>query len=78
MTTNHRRLQRSFSDDPALIGRLFDLIDTSFPGLCQASRSCPGLGPPWEEQSTPFVRFDGDVAVSHIGVLELIPRSARC
>jgi len=63
--------RQSFSDDPTVIERLFDLIDTSFPGLRQASRSGPGLGPPWEEHSTPFIHYDGDLAVTHVGLLEI-------
>ena len=69
--TNQAGFQRSFRDDPTLIGRLFDLIDTSFPGLRQASQSGPGLGPPWEEHSTPFVRFDHELAVTHVGLVEI-------
>ncbi len=63
--------RRSFSHDPTLLQRLFDLIDTSFPWLRQAATSDPGLGPSWEEQSTPFIRFDGDLAVTHVGLMEM-------
>jgi ribosomal protein S18 acetylase RimI-like enzyme len=65
------RFQRSFSDDPTLLTRLFDLLDTAFPGLSQAAQQDPNLGPPWEAVSTPFVRFDRDIAVTHVGVLEI-------
>ena len=63
--------RRSFGNDPTLMPRLFDLIDTSFPWLRQAVTSGPGLGPSWEEQSTPFIRFDADLAVTHLGLMEM-------
>jgi predicted N-acetyltransferase YhbS len=61
----------SFSDDPDLGERLFDLLDAVFPGLRQGARSARALGAAWESVSTPFVCFEGDRAVSHVGVIEL-------
>ncbi len=68
---NQGGFQRSYSSDPTLFERLFDLIDIAFPYLREMARSGPGLGPPWEAQSTPFVRFDGDIAVTHVGLWEI-------
>ncbi len=64
-------LKRAYRDDPTLLSRVFDLLDTAFPYLRSMAQSGPGLGPPWEAQSTPFVRFDSDLAITHVGRLEI-------
>jgi len=64
-------MKYSFSNDPALSERLFDLLDTVFPGLRQAAQNARALGAPWESVSTPFIRFEQGRAVSHVGVIEL-------
>lgn len=70
---NHYRFKRSFSDDPTLSQKLFPLLEGAFPGLeiSRLAQHARVLGAPWEAASTPFVYFEGDVAVSHVGVLEI-------
>lgn len=63
--------KRSYRDDPALSDRVFDLLDIAFPYLRPAVRNGPDLGPPWEAQSTPFVRMHGEVAITHVGLLDI-------
>jgi hypothetical protein len=62
---------RSFSDDPTLSQRLFHLLEAAFPGISDIAQHARTLGAPWEAASTPFVRFEGDMAVTHVGVLEI-------
>ncbi|MCI0339393.1 MAG: GNAT family N-acetyltransferase [Acidobacteria bacterium] len=64
-------MKLSFSDDPALSERLFDLLDAVFPGIRQVAQTARVLGASWESVSTPFICFEGDRAVSHVGVIEL-------
>ncbi|HEY9668700.1 MAG TPA: GNAT family N-acetyltransferase [Coleofasciculaceae cyanobacterium] len=70
---NHYRFKRSFSDDPTLSPRLFLLLEAAFPGLgiSNIAQHARTLGAPWEGVSTPFVRFEADMAVTHVGVLEI-------
>lgn len=63
--------KRSFLDDHTLVGRLFELLETGFPGIIEAKRKADPLDAPWEQASTPFIYFHGDVAVTHVGVLEV-------
>ncbi|MBD2250710.1 GNAT family N-acetyltransferase [Nostoc parmelioides] len=69
------RFKRSFSSDLNLsdtIGdRLFDLMEATFPGLNDLAECGRKLGAPWEKASTPFIRFHDDVAITHVGVLEI-------
>jgi GNAT superfamily N-acetyltransferase len=67
------RFQRSFSDDSTLSDRLFNLLETVFPeiGISNAAQIGRKLGAPWEEASTPFMRFHDDMAITHVGVLEI-------
>lgn len=65
------KTQRSFSTDPTLIGSLFNLLETGFPGIGEARSRSEELGITWEEGSTPFVLFDGVKVIGHVGVLEL-------
>src|SRR4026209_2744103 len=64
-------LKRSFSEDPALSQRLFDLLDSVFPGVREAAQNARDLGASWESVSTPFVCFEQGRPVSHVGVIEL-------
>ena len=64
-------MQQSFSTDPTLGERLFDLLDTVFPGLRQVADNARALGAPWESVSTPFIVREGARVLSHVGVIEL-------
>ncbi|MUL35301.1 GNAT family N-acetyltransferase [Gloeocapsopsis dulcis] len=66
------RFQKSFAD-PTLSERLFTLLETVFPGLdlSNLAKSTRAMGAPWETASTPFIRFDDDIAIAHVGVLEI-------
>ena len=63
--------QQSFSEDPTLSKRLFDLLETVFPEVSQAAATGRALGAPWESASTPFIRFHDDTAITHVGVVEI-------
>jgi GNAT superfamily N-acetyltransferase len=62
---------RSFSSDPTLSSRLFELLETVFPGVSRNAELGRVLGASWEAVSTPFVRFHDDRVVAHVGVLEI-------
>ncbi len=68
---NQYRFKGSFSEDPTLSARLFNLLETAFPGISSAAESIRRLGASWEAASTPFIRFHDDIAIAHVGVLEL-------
>ncbi|BCL37924.1 GNAT family N-acetyltransferase [Nostoc sp. MS1] len=65
------RFKCSFSSDPNLSDRLFELVDITFPGLNELVECGRKLGVSWESVSTPFIRFHDDVAITHVGVLEI-------
>ncbi|ABA24260.1 conserved hypothetical protein [Trichormus variabilis ATCC 29413] len=65
------RFKWSFSSDPNLSDRLFELIEVIFPGLNDLVERGRKLGASWESASTPFIRFHDDVAITHVGVLEI-------
>jgi GNAT superfamily N-acetyltransferase len=67
------RFQNSFSSDPTLRRRLFDLLEIVFPtiGISDAAENARKLGAPWETASTPFMRFHNETAIAHVGVLEI-------
>jgi GNAT superfamily N-acetyltransferase len=69
----HYRFRRSFSDDPTLSNRLFNLLEIVFPELniSEAAECARRLGASWEAASTPFMRFHDDVAITHVGVVEI-------
>lgn len=66
------RFQKSFAD-PTLSKQLFTLLETVFPslGLSSLPESMRAMGAPWETASMPFIRFHDDVAITHVGVLEI-------
>ena len=64
-------MRRSFSEDPSLSERVFDLLDTVFPGVRRVAQNAAALGASWESVSTPFVHIEHGRAVSHVGVIEL-------
>ena len=64
------RFQHSFADS-SVRDRVLALLDLVFGGMKQAVLDGVALGAPWDKTYTPFVRFEGDRAVAHVGVLEL-------
>lgn len=64
-------VQKSFAKDATLSQRLFDLLETTFPGISQTAQSARNLGAAWESVSTPFLCFQDEQAIAHVGVLEL-------
>ncbi len=65
------RFKQSFSADPTLSDKLFDLVEVTFPGLSNLAECGRKLGASWETASTPFIRFHDDIAITHVGVLEI-------
>jgi len=57
--------------DPQMRQRVYELLDTAWPGISEKIRLASAAGAHWHEVSTPFVRFDGPRAISHAGVLEI-------
>lgn len=64
-------MKGSFSADPTLSQRIFDLLDIVFPGVPQVAQNARALGASWESVSTPFVYFAGERVISHVGVIEI-------
>jgi len=67
------RFIRSFYDEPNLVKHLFQLLEVVFPeiGITAAAENAKKLGAPWETASTPFIKFQDDIAITHVGVLEI-------
>ncbi|PHM09270.1 GNAT family N-acetyltransferase [Nostoc sp. 'Peltigera malacea cyanobiont' DB3992] len=65
------RFKQSFSDDPSLSDKLFNLMEVTFPGISSLAECARKLGASWETASTPFIRFHDDIAITHVGVLEI-------
>ncbi|GAA6622407.1 GNAT family N-acetyltransferase [Scytonema sp. NUACC26] len=65
--------QRSFQNDLTLSKHLFNLLEIVFPelGITEAAEHACKLGASWESVSTPFMRFEDNIAVTHVGVLEI-------
>lgn len=70
---NQYRFQRSFYEDPTIRQRLFNLLEIVFPeiGISRVAETARRLGASWEGASTPFICLDEDVAIAHVGVLEI-------
>jgi GNAT superfamily N-acetyltransferase len=68
---NQYRFQHSFLEDPTLSSRLFNLVEVVFPEIINPVEYARKLGASWEDASTPFVRFHEDIAITHVGVLEI-------
>ena len=49
--------------------KVYALYETSFPGLPVGITRAGAVGVQWPSTTTPFVWFDGEEAVSHVGVL---------
>ncbi|WP_460202662.1 GNAT family N-acetyltransferase [Scytonema sp. NUACC21] len=70
---NKYRFQRSFQSASTLSNQLFNLLEVVFPGygISDAAEHGRKLGASWESASTPFMLFQDDIAVTHVGVLEI-------
>lgn len=68
---HHSQFKQSYADHPALKRQVFQLLETCFPGITQAEQESLALGQPWEQTSTPFVYMHGELAITHVGLLEL-------
>jgi GNAT superfamily N-acetyltransferase len=70
---NQYRFQKSFAEDATLSDRLFNLLEIVFPEIKLSDAAQVGriLGASWESASTPFIRLHDNVAISHVGVLEI-------
>lgn len=66
------RFKQSFAADPSLSSKLFDLLEITFPGISSLAECGRKLGASWEAASTPFIRFDEDIAITHVGVVEIL------
>jgi GNAT superfamily N-acetyltransferase len=58
-------------NDPARRASLYRLFDRTWPGVVDKIALATRLGWCWDECTRPFARFDGDVALAHVGVLDL-------
>jgi len=56
---------------PALDPRLAALFGRVWRGLPAAAERAAALGFRWTDVSTPFVRWDGDRAIAHVGVIDV-------
>jgi len=56
---------------PAVEPRLLALLGRVWPALPPAIARADALGFSWAAVSTPFVHYEGDRAVAHVGVIEL-------
>jgi GNAT superfamily N-acetyltransferase len=59
-----------YSDEQVRLA-VYHLFDTSFDRLSTRIALAESVGAVWHEVSTAFVDFIGDVAVSHVGVIEI-------
>jgi GNAT superfamily N-acetyltransferase len=57
--------------DPDRREAIFVLFDLTWPGITDRIRLAARMGWDWTQISTPFVHFEGKVAVAHVGVLDL-------
>ena len=63
--------RRSYADDETLCDRVFDLLHTWIPELCDMRRRAERLRWRWQDVSTPFVHERDGRVISHVGVLEM-------
>ncbi|MBE8986530.1 GNAT family N-acetyltransferase [Nostoc sp. LEGE 12450] len=68
---NQYSFKQSFPAEPSISDKLFDLMEVTFPGLTSLAECARKLGASWETASTPFIRFHDDIAITHVGVLEI-------
>lgn len=63
--------RHSYAADPSLGDAVFDLLDLVFPGIRAARARGEAFGARWESVSTPFVAYDGERVVAHVGLMPL-------
>ena len=70
---NQYRFKRSFYEDPTIRQRLFNLLDIVYTDIeiSRVAETARILGASWEGASTPFISLHEDVAIAHVGVLEI-------
>ena len=72
-------MRHTFGQDPILDRKLFDLLDTVFPGVREGAESIRRFDTSWESVSMPYVRIEDGRIVTHVGVipLELVVMGTR-
>ena len=63
--------RQRYSDSPALVAEVIDLLSAVFPFFREQEKAARRLGLRWEECSTPFVYRENGTIVSHVGVLRV-------
>ncbi len=61
----------SYSQEPELAHHVLPLLDRSFPTIVPWLESAKALGSDFFQVSTPFLRFEGDRLVAHLGVIDI-------
>ncbi|HWP41858.1 MAG TPA: GNAT family N-acetyltransferase [Blastocatellia bacterium] len=64
-------MRLSYSSDPELVDRVFDLLDVVFPGAREVADNARAIGASWESVSTPFVYSEDGSVLSHVGLIEI-------
>lgn len=59
-------VQKSFAEDATLSERLFDLLDTTFPGISQTAQSLSNLSAAWESVANLFLCLHDSRAIRSI------------
>ncbi len=62
---------RSYIQEPRLANQVLPLLDLSFPTIVPWLENAKALGSDFFQVSTPFLRFEGDQVVTHLGVIEI-------
>lgn len=63
--------RRSYAESPGLLTMVFDLLESIWPGVTLQAQGARRAGLDWGAASTPFVVFEGDRVISHVGVMEV-------
>lgn len=62
--------ERSHAADPALLGRVFTLLEEIWPAITAVHDEAARLGGTWARCSTPFVREARGRVIAHVGLVE--------
>lgn len=63
--------RRSFAESPGLLTMTFELFESVWPGITVQAQGARRAGLDWGAASTPFVVFEGQRVISHVGVMEV-------